>query len=117
MQIEKEAIQYILDHEKTLQTTPPGNPGYDLFEGSNAENAVRYIEIKARSGSWSGPVALSRTQFLKAQAEGDRYWLYVVENTKIPSKVKIHRIQNPAGKAQHFCFDDGWSALSEQTPS
>lgn len=113
MQIEREAIKYILAEEKSLQATPPGNPGFDLFEGADAAKATRYIEVKARSGPWSGPAALSREQFLKAQAEGDHYWLYVVENTKSPPDLKIHRIQNPAGKVRHFCFDDGWQTLSE----
>ncbi|WP_404424239.1 sacsin N-terminal ATP-binding-like domain-containing protein [Nibricoccus sp. IMCC34717] len=118
MQIEQVAIAYILTHEPDLQTTPPGNPGFDLFEGPSADpgQATRYVEVKSRSGSWSSPVALSREQFLKAQAEGDRYWLYVVENTRDPVATQLHRIQNPAGKSHHFTFDPGWSALAESAP-
>lgn len=116
MQIEQVAIAYILTQEPDLQTTPPGNPGFDLFEGEDIASPTRYVEVKSRSGSWSGPVALSREQFLKAQAEGDRYWLYVVEHTRDPAATQLHRIQNPAGKSHHFTFDPGWSALAEPGP-
>jgi len=115
MQIEQVAIAYILTQEPRLQTTPVGNPGFDLFEGPSADpaHATRYVEVKSRSGSWSGPVALSREQFLKAQAEGDRFWLYVVENTRDTSSTRLYRIKNPVGKSRHFTFDQGWSALAE----
>jgi len=116
MQIEQDAIAYILTQETSLQTTPPGNPGFDLFEGEDIASPTRYVEVKSRSGSWSGPVALSREQFLKAQVEGDRYWLYVVEHTRTPAATRLHRIQNPAGKSRHFTFDPGWSELAEPGP-
>jgi hypothetical protein len=116
MQIEQVAIAYILTQEPSLQATPPGNPGFDLFEGEDIASPSRFVEVKSRSGSWSGPVALSREQFHKAQSEGDRFWLYVVEHTRDPAATQLHRIQNPAGKSYHFTFDPGWSALTDPSP-
>lgn len=113
MQIEQVAIAYILEQESSLKTTPPGNPGFDLYDGPDLASATRYVEVKSRSEPWSGPVALSREQFLKAQSEGDRFWLYVVEHTRDPAATRLHRIRNPAGKSHHFTFDPGWSALAE----
>lgn len=112
MQIEEIAIAYILKLEPALKPTSANNPGFDLFEGDAIEGATRFIEVKSRRGSWSGPVALSRTQFHKAQEEGERFWLYVVENTAKPDSIRLHAIKDPAGKAHHFCFDPGWSALA-----
>ena len=87
------------------------------FRSADLTHATRYVEVKSRSGPWSGPVALSREQFLKAQSEGDRFWLYVVEHTRDPAATRLHRIQDPAGKSRHFTFDPGWSALAELGPN
>jgi len=105
-------IAYILKREAVLKQTPLNNSGFDLFEGSDLQAATRFVEVKSRNGLWSGPVAMSREQFRKAQEEGERFWLYVVENTANPASMRLHAIQDPAGKARHFSFDPGWSALA-----
>jgi uncharacterized membrane protein YgcG len=112
MQVEQVAIAYILKRDLALKPTPTNNPGFDLFEGLEIQTATRFVEVKSRKGPWAGPVALSGTQFRKAQEEGERFWLYVVENTANPASIRLHAIQDPAGKAHHFCFDPGWAALA-----
>lgn len=112
MNIERKAIDYILSQEPNLKTTPQGNPGFDLYDGLDMRQATRLIEVKARSGPWTGPVALSAEQFRRAQAYGSQYWLYVVESTSEAESTRLHRIQDPVGKARYFSFDAGWSALT-----
>jgi hypothetical protein len=114
MEVEQAAIAYILERDASLKQTPLNNPGFDLFEGPEIQTATRFVEVKSRKGPWTSPVALSGTQFRKAQEEGQRFWLYVVENTANPDSIRVHAIQDPAGKALHFCFDPGWSALANR---
>ena len=114
MDLEAQAIALILAEEKALKRTPPNNPGFDLTEpGPNGET-VRWIEVKSLKGAFnSGWVGMSSTQFKCAQEHQDAYWLYVVENTGDPKKNRILRIKDPAGKAQTFTFDHGWTEVSE----
>ncbi len=58
------------------------------------------------------PVGLSTPQFQCAQEHGDDYWLYVVEHAKTED-ARIVRIQDPAGKARTFTFDQGWLSVAE----
>jgi hypothetical protein len=39
------------------------------------------------------------------------FWLYVVENADSTTP-SVYPIQNPAGLAEKFIFDDGWKAVS-----
>lgn len=112
MGIERKAIDLILAEEPSLNTTPTHNPGFDLFEGTNMENAVRFVEVKAKKGMWAGPVAMSRTQFRKALEEGARYSLYVVENAGDAANARIHRIPDPARNADYFSYDPGWAKVA-----
>jgi hypothetical protein len=57
------------------------------------------------------PVGLSRAQFKCAQEYGEAYWPYVVEHAGTES-ARLVRIQNPAGKARTFSFDQGWLAIA-----
>jgi Domain of unknown function (DUF3883) len=112
LQIEEKAIAFIRHQEPDLKLTPKNNPGFDLFEGPSLDLPSKFVEVKSRRGPWVSPVALSSPQFLKAQKEGDRFWLYVVENVGSPSRIRLHRIQDPVGKARFFTFDSGWALLS-----
>ena len=74
-------MQCILTREPLLQRTPTDNPGYDLLEPAIDEQSIRWIEVKAMSGSlYDRPVGLSRTQFESAREHREAYWLYVVEH-------------------------------------
>ena len=116
MAIEERAIQAILNQEPNLQRTPVHNPGYDLLEANKDGTPVRWIEVKAMSGTLRDrPVGLSRTQFDWAQRHGSAYWLYVVENAARNGSVRIVRIQDPAGKVRTFTFDHGWLEVANVT--
>ena len=62
-----------------------------------------------------GPVALSRTQFEFAREKGAAYWLYIVEYAGT-ERANVLRINDPAGKAAHFTFDEGWRHVAEAGP-
>jgi hypothetical protein len=114
MALEENAIQLILTREPQLQRTPTHNPGYDLLEAGDDGQSVRWIEVKAMSGSLSDqPVGLSRTQFECAREHREAYWLYVVEHAGDNHSARIVRIQDPAGKARTFTFDRGWLDVAE----
>lgn len=116
MDLESKAIDFILDNERDLKLkrAPEGNPGYDLWKPDNDGKPVKYIEVKAMSGTFDNRAAtLSKTQFEFAQKHPDAFWLYVVENAGDPAQRNLVRIKNPAGKAQTFTFDRGWRELQE----
>ena len=113
MSLEEKAIAFILSKEPSIQRTPANNPGFDLYEADPNGQEVRWVKVKAMSGTLDNhPVTLSKTQFEFAQKHQDAFWLYVVENAGDPEP-RIVKIQNPAGKAQTFTFDRGWGELSE----
>ncbi len=114
MNVEEQAIDLILSKEPTLLRTPPNNPGYDMEERSPEGSTIRWIEVKAMTGTLRDhPVGLTRTQFEFAQEHQDDYWLYVVENAGTPDQARILRIKNPAGKAGTYTFDHGWTEVAE----
>ena len=114
MGVEEAAIEFILRSERDLEPTPPGNPGYDLYEPGGDGEPVRWIEVKALSGEWESNVTLSHTQFGLAREEGEAYWLYVVEHAGTDGE-RIVPIQNPAGRDSTYTFDHGWRAAAEGT--
>lgn len=114
MALEEKAIQFILQREPQLHRTPTHNPGYDLFETGEDEQTIRLVEVKAMTHSLKDrPVGLSRTQFECACKHGEAYWLYIIEHADDPSRARIVRIQDPAGKARTFTFDHGWLSVAD----
>jgi hypothetical protein len=115
MALEEQAIMHILLHEPELTRTPTNNLGFDLVQMDPERTPIRWIEVKAMTGSlMDRPVGLSRTQFECAQEHGDSYWVYAVEHAG-SSSARIVRIQDPAGKARTFTFDHGWLGVAELT--
>ena len=120
--VERRAIEVagmgrVCDHERAErrlpQPMPPNHPGYDIESADESGHVVRYIEVKSVSGSWgSDGVGLTATQFAEATTRGESYWLYVVEQADTDDFV-IHRIQNPAGRANRFFYDHGWREIGE----
>lgn len=111
--LEEEAIRLILAWDPSLLRTPRHNPGYDLFEPDDHGAPKRWVEVKAMTGGLHDRrVGMSDTQFECAQEHGEDFWLYVVEQTGTP-EARIVRIQDPAGKARTFTFDEGWLAVAE----
>ncbi|HQN69842.1 MAG TPA: DUF3883 domain-containing protein, partial [Anaerolineaceae bacterium] len=75
---------------------------------------LRWIEVKAMTKELAArPVGMSRTQFDCAREHGIYYWLYVVERIDNGEQARIIKIQDPAGKARTFTFDDGWRSIAE----
>jgi hypothetical protein len=111
----KHVLQCEIDQERIPKEMPHQNPGYDIESHDASGNVVRFIEVKSFSGQWDHTYAvLSRPQFEKASNTGEHFWLYVVEHAESEEEFRIHRIQNPAQKANHFMFDDGWRAMAEK---
>lgn len=112
LEAEELAIQYILTLEPKLCRAPKNQPGFDLYEPGKFDGPVRWIEVKAMSSSLQvRSVALSHTQFAFGLAQGEHYWLYIVENVRSPHPL-IAKIQNPAGRARSFTFDRGWNSVA-----
>lgn len=113
MDLEEKAIRQILAQEPNLCRTPRQNPGFDLFMSDGEGHPVRWIEVKAMTGSLHDrPVGLSRAQFACAQNRGQAYWLYIVEHAGDAVAARIVRIQDPAGRARTFTFDRGWLGVA-----
>ncbi len=113
LKLERSAIEIILDSEPDWQKTPPNNPGFDLYRGDTIETATQWCEVKAMTSTLDDrPVGISRTQFKWAERHRDKYWLYVVERAQT-SDAKVIRIQDPAGKAKTFTFDQGWRSVAK----
>jgi len=118
MEIERQAIDLIIEQEPTLKRTPENNPGFDLFAGESIEKAERWIEVKSMAGSWEDkPVRLSHTQFKYALKRREAYWLYVVEWATDTEQARVYRIQDPIGHTQTLTFDCGWREYAESSPS
>ena len=116
MNLEAKSIQVILKEEPELERTPANNPGFDLTQPGPDGQPIKWVEVKAMKATLDDhPVALTRTQFERAQKHGKAYWLYVVENAATPEHARIVRIRNPAGRARRFTFDHGWRAVSKET--
>ena len=114
MDLEEQAIKFIRSKEPALQRTPPNNAGFDLQEMGPDGNPVRWVEVKAMSGTFDNrPATLSKAQFEFAQRKGNACWLYVVINAGNPTQSRLIRIKDPAGKAQTFTFDKGWVKVAE----
>ncbi|MBE0669056.1 MAG: DUF3883 domain-containing protein [Anaerolineales bacterium] len=116
--VDEAGIRKVLEHETICGRIPkemPHNyPGYDIESRDNSGKVVRYIEVKSMSGQWTdGYAVLSRRQFKKAYTDDVSFWLYVVDRAE-SDKSHIYRIQNPARRANHFMFDDGWRVVAEE---
>lgn len=112
--LEEKAIKKILAREPELLRTQTNNPGFDLVATDGEGGHIKWIEVKAMTGTLQDrPVGLSRTQFDCARDHGIAYWLYVVERANDPDQVRIVRVQDPAGRARTFTFDEGWVSVAE----
>ena len=96
------------------EVMPHDNPGFDVISRDESGQISRHIEVKSTSSAWDDMgVGLSRTQFDFAMQHRDTFWLYVVEHALDDEHARVLRIADPAGRAEEFRFDGGWSAVSE----
>ena len=115
LRLEDRAIDLIISEEPDLQRTPTNNPGFDLMEVADGGEIVRFIEVKAMSGTLQDrPATLTKKQFECAQQERNSYWLYIVENAGDAQMASIVKINDLAGWAKTFTFDHGWKEVSQE---
>lgn len=113
MALEAKAIKLIQTREPAWRTTPPNNPGFDLYQAGPDGQQFRWCEVKAMTGCLDDcPVGMTHTEFDHARKRRGAYWLYVVERTGTEA-ARIVRIQDPAGRAETFTFDHGWLSVAE----
>lgn len=118
MRLEELAIQQILEVEPKLNRTPAFNAGYDLVENGSNGQPIRWVEVKAMTGTLRDrPVGLSHTQFEWARQHGAAFWLYVVEQVSTHDGARILRIQDPVAHARTFTFDHGWADIAKIEPA
>lgn len=116
--VDQAGVRRVVDHERAEGRHPEGmpheNPGYDIIARDGTGRILRHIEVKSIGGIWGDMgVGLSRRQFDFALQHRDTFWLYVVEYALDDERARVLRIADPAGRAEEFRFDDGWSAVSE----
>jgi hypothetical protein len=112
--LENRAIEFIRSREPMLKAMPAGNKGFDLIETDANDEPERWIEVKAMKGCLEDrSVGLSSVQFEFARQHGEQYWLYVVEYAGDPERSRIVKINDPAGRAGTFTFDEGWIAIAD----
>jgi hypothetical protein len=116
MRVANAGIAVVVAYEKQKgrhpKVMPPNHKGYDIESSDACGQVIRYIEVKALSGSWgSDGVGLTAPEFEKASACGATYWLYVVEYADT-GEAELHAICDPARTVTHFFFDHGWRAAS-----
>jgi hypothetical protein len=121
MEVARAAVALVLAHEReqgrSPREMPHSNPGFDV-ESGDGQGLLRYIEVKGIDGPWDeAGVRLSTAQFRFAMAKGADSWLYVVEHARDNARRCIHRIQDPANKANTFCFDLGWIEVAAGPPA
>lgn len=116
LEVDRRGTELVMEFERRQGRVPVKmdhfNAGYDI-ESFDASGAIdRYIEVKSLSATWDlSNVGLSVPQFQKARDEGDRFWLYVVDNLS-GSDPQLHRIQDPVDKVTEYRFDDGWRRVA-----
>ena len=98
---------------KSLVEMPHNNPGFDIQAVSD-DGQEEFIEVKGQSGAWTEEgVALTPTELMTAQQNGDRYWLCIVEYAQDDKRRQLHLVRNPYGLTQQFRFDVGWKSAAE----
>jgi hypothetical protein len=122
--IEQAGMRRVLAYEqlqgrivKDMNEVCPNHPGYDI-ESVDGHGNRRYIEVKSKRGVWDDlGVKMTQTQFNTAMDRQNDFWLYVVEQAENDQAFRIYMIQNPAGRVNEFLYDNGWSAMADETYS
>jgi hypothetical protein len=109
------AVDYAFGIEERAGRQPVkmehNNEGFDII-AKDPDGQPRYIEVKGIDGAWGETgVGVTRPQFLCAQKERKRFWLYVVENARSGSPT-VHCINDPAMQITQYRFDAGWKSLA-----
>ena len=110
MDVEREVIDYVRSKEpKVWHTTPPGNPGFDLYQTQDdSESGKKTVWCEVKSLSKGFPfVSLTPREIEEALKRRDAYWLYIVDIGQ--DNPDIFRIQNPARRpGVKFTYGTEW---------
>ncbi len=102
----EELIKVELQPE-SIELLGGNNTGFDIQYKLN--DFDYFVEVKGLSGSWDeSDVLLSSAQFEKAQKEGEKYSIFVVEFVDDNSQRAIWEIRNPAHYFKKMQIDHGW---------
>jgi hypothetical protein len=109
------AVDYVFGIEERAGREPVkmhhDNEGFDIL-AKEPDGQPRYIEVKGIDAAWGETgVGVTRSQFLCAQRERKRFWLYVVENARSELPI-LHCINDPAAQITQYRFDAGWKGLA-----
>jgi hypothetical protein len=95
-EVERYAMETVLEYERRAGRKPEDvskeNIGFDI-KSVDRDGNIRYIEVKGRASV--GSIAITQNEWFKAHRLGDRYYLYVVWNTKNKSKIELLEVKNP----------------------
>lgn len=96
-EIEKIGMKVAMEYERKCNRYPEDvsleNLGFDI-RSQDKEGNLRYIEVKARAKT--GPVALTKNEWFKAQRFKEDYYLYAVMNAAKSPKLFI--IKDPSSE-------------------
>lgn len=122
------AMRYEREQGRHPEAMAFDQEGYDLESwsapvGTPGRTLLRRVEIKGRGRPWQGAeiVALSAPQFRQAQADGDRYWLYVIA-PGADGRPVLHALRDPAGRCRRHelravrwvpFIDEHWTAPAD----
>ena len=89
------------------------NKGFDIEY--KKENDNYFVEVKGLSNDWDdSDVLLSRAQFEKAQEEGDKYSIYIVEYVEDDNRRRVSVLKDPSSYFTKMQIDHGWRNFAEE---
>lgn len=117
-EVQREAIAYTVAQESrrgcVVQVCEGDREAYDLEVTISPGEPVACVKVIGLRAAWDrAGIALRPAEITAASKLRERYWIFVVEHAGVPGLVHLTRIQDPAGHAHEYRFDDGWRALGE----
>lgn len=107
--------KFIQSENNYLEKAPVNNKGFDIYEKNINNDIIRYIEIKSKDYKWGeNGISVTKEQFKFAQEKRDKWWLFVVENSKTNTP-KVYEFKNPVLEVGSFMFDNSWKQLAYQS--
>jgi len=113
----KNQINFVQSKDNYLEKAQLNNKGFDIFEKNSDGEIIRYIEVKSKDGIWGdNGVSITKFQFQFAKEKQDKWWLFVVENSKTDNP-KVYMFKNPIITISDFMLDGSWKQLAYKKDS
>ena len=98
----------------SVQHLGKNNKGFDIEYKKDNDNY--FVEVKGLSNNWddSDVFKLSRVQFQKAQEEGDKYSIYIVEYVEDDNRRRVSVLKDPSSYFTKMQIDHGWRNFAEE---